>query len=145
MARTCLSLSLLAALALLTGCAQHPLQPYLDDLHQRFVPQSDIEAYGRFDYWVINDTGDCEDFALLAQAELGRGHIRLTRTPKGQLHAVLELEDGYLLDILHPFPVTREQVGYTYWVRDPVPPNDIEDLRNTPEHLLISRRHRVVW
>lgn len=124
---------LLVNLLFLIGCSHHPIQPYLDELHAKFTPISDIEQYGITDYWAISYTGDCEDFALVAKEELGQGEVRITKTPSGQTHAVLELEDGYLIDILYPFPITRSFAGYEWWVDSPTPPNNVEDFREVSE------------
>jgi len=68
--------------------------------NDRIAPATDMEVYGREEYWEYPDKagwrGDCEDYALLKQRELqNRGIapanllITVVRKPNGEAHAVL--------------------------------------------------------
>ena len=100
-------------------------------LYRDFEYRSDISLYGVTDKAAIRWVGDCEDFALLAQEELGMGTVMSTRTPSGQRHAVLMLPGGVLIDVRFDRPVMSDEAGYkTLWPKvfdEPVP-----DLRGAP-------------
>lgn len=105
--------AILLIAAMLSGCSVHPLQSQLDQLHDEFVPASDMELYGVPDYWVARNTGDCEDFALLAKQRLGIGEVLVVAGSDRRRHAVLHIGGGVAIDVMRPVPFSIADAGYT--------------------------------
>jgi predicted transglutaminase-like cysteine proteinase len=81
------------------------------DVNARYIAKTDIEAYGREEFWAYPvNFADCEDYALEKRKELADLGIALSdllltvvRKPDGEGHAVLTLRtaDGdFILDNL---------------------------------------------
>ena len=92
-------------------------------------PMSDIDVYGRDEYWAfpVGGVGDCEDYVLEKQAQLLAAGVPLAnllitvvRKPDGEGHAVLTVrsDDGdYVLDNLNDEVLAWQDTGYTYLKR----------------------------
>jgi predicted transglutaminase-like cysteine proteinase len=95
----------------------------------RVVPRTDVEIYGREEYWAYPDKGyaDCEDYALekrreLMQAGVPAGDLLMTvaRQPNGDGHAVLTVRTSmgdFVLDNLQPKVLAWSDTPYTYLKR----------------------------
>jgi predicted transglutaminase-like cysteine proteinase len=94
----------------------------------RYIPKTDLEAYGVEEYWTYPTIyADCEDYALekrkeLAQAGFALSDLLITvvRKPDGEGHAVLTLRttDGdFILDNLDNDVLAWYQTPYTYLKR----------------------------
>ena len=97
----------------------------LDELNSKFVYKPDYKQYGRVEYWTVMKEdedgkmyGDCEDYALTAQAmidEYGDWDLYYVELKDGAGHCVL-YKDGYVLDNILRVPTIkgayRNIVGY---------------------------------
>ena len=79
---------------------------------------SDMEQYGVLDHWTPSLTGDCEDYALYMQRLyriLGyQADIWLVRTEKQELHAVLIVNDKWIVDNRFAQVKTRRSLNYRW-------------------------------
>lgn len=99
------------------------------DIKERFFYLSDEAKYGKYNYWASPSesidtngdiSGDCEDFAIVAQqrckeAGITNSRLVLCRTKYGGVHVVLEVE-GFILDNRRDSVVAREYLDYK-WVK----------------------------
>lgn len=80
----------------LSACQSVREQYRLQTIHQQALLQhhylSDWKQYGVSEYWAASLTGDCEDYALWMKDRVG-GQLLYVRTPDGQLHVVLQVEN----------------------------------------------------
>jgi len=97
-----------------------------EEVFSRFIEIDDLSQYGEKDYWArpiesMNRkgkiTGDCEEFALAAQALCKARGIENSRivfclTERGIAHIVLEVE-GWIIDNRVPV-VERGYLNYTW-------------------------------
>lgn len=88
-------------------------------------PKSDLEVYGKRDYWTIptNGMGDCEDYVLMKRAKLlasgfGASQLLITMVRnRGEAHIVLTVRTDrgdYVLDNLRDDIRPVEGTGYYY-------------------------------
>lgn len=104
------------------------------DVNRAIRPETDMEQYGKAEFWVVPTTaGDCEDYALLKRRDLlqqGWPPEALTlataRNPRGELHAVLIVSTDhgdFVLDNATNFVDAWNDTPYR-WVsrQDPVTP-----------------------
>ncbi len=91
-----------------TGCSSVPnVNTHMTAL-KNFTYKPDVS-----DEWIVYDridqpfTGDCEDYALTLQRQIG-GKVWHVVIPSGEHHAVL-VADGHVYDNLNRWPVTREE------------------------------------
>ena len=103
------------------------LQNVLDDLNDRFESVSDMEQFGKREYWALPQeslkgesiVGDCDEFALYAWAELKRRGLmpRLVEsvTDDGIPHLVTEV-GGWILDNRDAFVTSRDYLAYE-WIK----------------------------
>jgi len=107
------------------------LQDVLEELLDRFESVSDLEQYGKVEYWAtpsesshtntFNDdyyiVGDCDEFALHAWKELRKRDIKARLvtavTKEGSRHIVVE-SDGWILDNNLPFVVANNELDYQW-------------------------------
>lgn len=96
-------------------------------LKGKFTYMSDLDRYGKREYWARpnesmdssgNVIGDCEDFALAAQQlcrEAGIPNCRLVtcETENGEGHCILAVE-GFVLDNREDTVVGREYLNYKW-------------------------------
>jgi predicted transglutaminase-like cysteine proteinase len=86
---------------------------------------SDMELYGREDFWTVaQGAGDCEDFSLAKRAKLlaldwpvDALRLAVCRTETGDLHAVLtvDCDDGtWVLDNRQTDVVAWDQLPYQW-------------------------------
>jgi predicted transglutaminase-like cysteine proteinase len=77
-----------------------------DEVNRSIRYRSDLDQYGRPDYWVgspASNEGDCEDYALTKYDRLGRGRVVVVGWQNERIHrlrgfhAVLVV-DGWVLD-----------------------------------------------
>lgn len=103
------------------------------DINRRIIPASDIQAFGRDDYWAMPLTeglgrlGNCKHYVLEKRAALlargvpeGAMAIAVVATPGGEVHAVLVVstdQGEYVLDNLSPWVTPWRKTGYTWLVR----------------------------
>ncbi len=94
---------------------------------RKFIYMSDMDRYGKREYWtrsneaVGNDGklyGDCEDFAMACQQACETHGIKNSRlvtckTENGGHHCVLEVE-GYILDNRQGEVKDRSDLGYKW-------------------------------
>jgi len=89
------------------------------------TPKSDIEVYGKRDYWTIpaNGMGDCEDYVLLKRAKLlasgfSASQLLITMVRNGgEAHIVLTVRTSkgdFVLDNLRNDVLPVERTGYHY-------------------------------
>ena len=100
-------------------------------MNQAIKPKSDLELYGKEEYWTYPvDAGDCEDYALakrrvLMEDGISASNLLLTvlRRPNGDGHAVLTVRtDGgdIVLDNLTDTVLNWDETGYTYLKRQAI-------------------------
>jgi predicted transglutaminase-like cysteine proteinase len=100
-------------------------------VNQAIKPKSDLELYGKEEYWTYPvDAGDCEDYALakrrvLMEDGISASNLLLTvlRRPNGDGHAVLTVRtDGgdIVLDNLTDMVLNWDETGYTYLKRQAI-------------------------
>ena len=105
-----------SAKALTSGCGaqigEAQLQCVTRETNKRIVVANDFDHYGIDDVWVedpADGKGDCEDFALTKARvlqQLGWSASRMQLAVFGygkQAHAVLVIDDKYVLDNLTPW------------------------------------------
>lgn len=97
-----------------------------DRMNEDIVPESDLENYGRPEYWTIptDGYGDCEDYALAKrQALIAAGlpelalRIAVVITPDGSRHAVLTVSTDrgdYVLDNMRTTIMPWTATGYRW-------------------------------
>ena len=97
-------------------------------VNARIRPATDMELYGREEYWTYPvDAGDCEDYVLEKQRELReKGFplasllITVVRKPDGEGHAVLTVRTDrgdFILDNLRDDVNNWKDTEYTYLKR----------------------------
>lgn len=97
-------------------------------VNARIRPATDMELYGREEYWTYPvDAGDCEDYVLEKQRELReKGFplssllITVVRKPDGEGHAVLTVRTDrgdFILDNLRDDVYNWKDTEYTYLKR----------------------------
>lgn len=97
-------------------------------VNARIRPATDMELYGREEYWTYPvDAGDCEDYVLEKQRELREKGFPLTsllitvvRKPDGEGHAVLTVRTDrgdFILDNLRDDVYNWKDTEYTYLKR----------------------------
>lgn len=97
-------------------------------VNHRIEARTDMEVYGREEYWAYPTTaGDCEDYALEKRKELKeKGFsladllITVVRKPDGEGHAILTVrtsEGDYVLDNLTDQVKIWTDTDYTYLKR----------------------------
>ena len=97
-------------------------------VNREIEPASDMEIYGRTEYWTIPTTrGDCEDFALLKRKRLiARGWpasallLTVVRDERGEGHAVLTArtaQGDFILDNKADEVKLWYRTGYDYIMR----------------------------
>lgn len=98
-------------------------------INQQVRPMSDLEIYGRDEYWTYptSGVGDCEDYALekrrqLAEAGISLANLLITvvRKEDGEGHAILTLrtEGGdYILDNLNDEMKLWSETSYRFLKR----------------------------
>lgn len=106
---------MIAAVLLMYGCSSVPnVNTHMMAL-SNFRYRRDVA-----DEWLIYDridqpfTGDCEDYALTLQKQIG-GKVWYVVIPTGEHHAVL-VADDHVYDNLNRWPVHREEYQAD-WVR----------------------------
>jgi predicted transglutaminase-like cysteine proteinase len=116
------SLAVWAALA--HSCSAQPadLVRVNDEVNRSIRYRSDLDQYGRPDYWVgspASNEGDCEDYALTKYDRLGRGRVVVVGWQNERIHrlrgfhAVLVI-DGWVLDNIERQVVTVETARRYY-------------------------------
>jgi predicted transglutaminase-like cysteine proteinase len=95
-------------------------------------PMSDLEIYGKDEYWAYPDkgVGDCEDYVLEKRRRLNRLGLSLAdllitvvRKPDGEGHAVLTVRTSkgdFILDNLTDRVRLWDETGYRYLKRQAV-------------------------
>ncbi|MBC2885788.1 transglutaminase-like cysteine peptidase [Ochrobactrum sp. CM-21-5] len=97
-------------------------------INTSIAPRTDMEAWGREEYWEYATTaGDCDDYMLLKRRELmARGIpantllFTVVRQPNGEGHAVLAIRTDrgdFILDNLDPRVLAWNKTDYTYLKR----------------------------
>ena len=97
-------------------------------VNARIRPATDMELYGREEYWTYPvDAGDCEDYVLEKQRELREKGLPLAsllitvvRKPDGEGHAVLTVRTDrgdFILDNLRDDVNNWKDTEYTYLKR----------------------------
>ena len=97
-------------------------------VNQAVKPMSDIDAYGKDEYWAYPDKrGDCEDYVLLKRRVLMQEGvspsnllITVLRKPDGEGHAVLTVrtnQGDFVLDNLSDAVTPWDETGYIYLKR----------------------------
>jgi len=100
-------------------------------VNQAIKPKSDLELYGKEEFWTYPvDAGDCEDYALakrrlLMQDGTLASNLLLTvlRRPNGDGHAVLTVRTDVgdiVLDNLTDAVLNWDETGYTYLKRQAI-------------------------
>lgn len=110
----------------LTASSWQALETVNENVNRALRPVSDLEHYGRVEYWTIptDGMGDCEDYALtkrqlLMQAGMPLRALRIAvaRTWKGEEHAVLTVatdHGDYVLDNLTAMIRSWDDTGYEW-------------------------------
>lgn len=99
-----------------------------DTVNTMVAPRTDLEMWGREEYWSFPDgVGDCEDYVLekrrlLMKAGIPAGDLLITvvRQPNGDGHAVLTVhtaQGDFILDNLEQRILVWDQTDYTYLKR----------------------------
>ena len=97
-------------------------------VNQAVKPMSDIDLYGKDEYWAYPDKfGDCEDYVLrkrrvLMQEGISPSNLLITvlRKPDGEGHAVLTVrtdQGDFILDNLTDSVVPWDETGYIFLKR----------------------------
>lgn len=97
-------------------------------VNQRIAPRTDLEVWGKEEYWEYPVTaGDCDDYMLLKRRELMALGIpastllfTVVRQPNGEGHAVLTARTDrgdFILDNLDPRVMIWNETDYTYLKR----------------------------
>lgn len=97
-------------------------------VNQAVKPKSDLELYGKEEFWTYPvDAGDCEDYALAKRRVLMNDGIpasnlliTVLRRPNGDGHAVLTVRTDVgdvVLDNLTDAVLNWDETGYTYLKR----------------------------
>ena len=100
-------------------------------VNQAIKPKSDLELYGKEEFWTYPvDAGDCEDYALAKRRVLMEGGISASnllltvlRRPNGDGHAVLTVRTDagdIVLDNLTDTVLNWDETGYTYLKRQAI-------------------------
>lgn len=98
------------------------------DVNARVKPATDLEIYGKEEYWAYPTTvGDCEDYVLEKRRELHQRGIpfsalliTVVRKPDGEGHAVLTLRTDrgdFVLDNLRDDVLNWKDTEYIYLKR----------------------------
>lgn len=104
------------------------LQKINQGVNARVRPTTDLELYGKEEYWAYpKDAGDCEDYVLQKQLELSQKGfplstllITVVRKPDGEGHAVLTVRTDrgdFVLDNLREDILLWKDSEYTYLKR----------------------------
>jgi predicted transglutaminase-like cysteine proteinase len=105
-------------------CRYHKV---MDDVSNRYSAVTDLERYGKSDYWANVDEsnedgqirGDCEDFAIQIRAELKKldipSRLVLCQLEDGRAHMVAEA-DGWIFDNRRVFVVPKDSLPYK-WIK----------------------------
>ncbi|MFC4626461.1 transglutaminase-like cysteine peptidase [Daeguia caeni] len=112
-------------------------------------PLTDMEIYGVEEFWAYPTTaGDCEDYVLLKQRELGNAGIPISnllitvvRKPDGEGHAVLTVRTDrgdFVLDNLTDTVSRWDETDYTYLKRQAVNHSGRWVSIETPDNLLVG-------
>ncbi|KAB2669417.1 transglutaminase-like cysteine peptidase [Ochrobactrum sp. LMG 5442] len=97
-------------------------------VNEKIAPMTDMEAWGREEYWEYPTTvGDCDDYMLLKRRELMALGIpanallfTVVRQPNGEGHAVLTVRTDrgdFILDNLDTRVLAWNKTDYTYLKR----------------------------
>lgn len=97
-------------------------------VNAKIAPMTDMEAWGREEYWEYPVTvGDCDDYMLLKRRELMALGLpantllfTVVRQPNGEGHAVLTVRTDrgdFILDNLDPRILAWNQTDYSYLKR----------------------------
>lgn len=118
-----------AGQVVLTDRRMTELRQVNSHVNDTIVEVSDMEQYGREDFWALptSGQGDCEDFALLKRKLLmERGwpasalSIAVGATAQGETHAVLAVatqQGTYVLDNLTSAILPPAQTGHVFHAR----------------------------
>jgi len=109
----------------LSAKALNQLLAVNDDVNTRIAPATDMEVYGKAEWWEYPTTrGDCEDLALLKRRKLiamgwpvGDLLMTVVRQKNGDGHAVLTVltdKGDLVLDNLDPHVKVWSDTPYTY-------------------------------
>lgn len=123
------------------------LQDVNHSINARIRPATDMELYGREEYWTYPiDAGDCEDYVLEKQRELNQKGlpistllITVVRKQDGEGHAVLTVRTDrgdFVLDNLRDEVLNWRDTTYTYLKR--------QSTQNTGRWVTIEDRDDMV-
>ncbi|PWL17730.1 transglutaminase [Falsochrobactrum shanghaiense] len=124
-----------------------------DSVNRKIAPKTDMEVWGREEYWEYPVTaGDCDDYMLLKQRELMAlgipAHsllLTVVRQPNNEGHAVLTLRTDrgdFILDNLEARILAWNKTEYTYLKRQSTTDaGSWVSIRNDRDLLVGSIRH----